>query len=99
MTDNISFKLPEYEVLMHIKVNAFSSHIEKEIELLTAEFYLEESTEDYSVRDYHWAFKSWEEAVSVGEKLKHLVTNPNLVKLKVKANYHHEIQPILQKGK
>ena len=81
---NISLRLPDYEVLIHIKVNEFSKHLEKEIESLTARFALEESTEDSGYRDYHWEFKTWEETVSAGEKLKHLVTNPNLILLKVK---------------
>jgi hypothetical protein len=96
--ENISLKLPEYEVIMHIKVSDFSKHLEKEIESLTASFDLEESSQDQGYRDYHWAFKAWEEAVSAGEKLKHLVTNPNLMKLKVKSNYHPEINPISHKG-
>ena len=85
MTDIISFRLPEYEVFIHIKVSAFSNHLEKEIDSLTAEFELDESTEDSSYRDYHWKFHTWEEAVAAGEKLKDLVTNPNLIKLKVKS--------------
>ena len=98
MMKDISFRLPEYEVLIHIKVNEFSKHLEKEIESLTTTFTLEESTEDSGRRDYHWEFNTWKEAVSAGEKLKHLVTNPNLIKLKVKANYHPEIQSISYKA-
>ena len=97
MMKDISLRLPEYEVLIHIKVNEFSKHLEKEIHLLTLTFNLEESTEDSGRRDYHWEFNTWEEAVSAGERLKHLITNPNLIKLKVKANYHPEIQPISYK--
>jgi len=32
---DISVRRPEYEVLIHIKVNEFSKHLEKEIHLLT----------------------------------------------------------------
>jgi hypothetical protein len=96
MMGNISFRLPEYEVIIHIKVNKFSKNLEREIESLTAEFELEESTGDSAYRDYHW-FNTWEEAVSASEHLKRLVTNPNLVLLKVRANYHPEIQPISYK--
>jgi hypothetical protein len=95
---NIVLRLPEYEVLIHIKVSEFSKHLEKEIESLTATFYLKESSEDQGYRDYHWEFKTWEEAVSAGESLKHLITNPNLIMLKVKANYHPEIKPISHKA-
>jgi hypothetical protein len=95
---NISFRLPEYEVLIDIKVSEFSKHLEKEIDSLTATFDLEDSTQDQGYKDYHWEFKTWEEAVAAGENLKHLVTNPNLIKLKVKANYHPEINPISHKG-
>ena len=94
---NISFRLPEYEVIIHIKVSKFSKNLEREIESLTAEFELEESTGDSAYRVYHWKFNTWEEAVSASEHLKRLVTNPNLVLLKVRANYHPEIQPIFYK--
>jgi len=86
-----------YEVIIHIKVSKFSKNLEREIESLTAEFELEESSGDSTYRDYHWKFTTWKEAVSASEHLKRLVTNPNLVLLKVKANYHPEIQPISYK--
>jgi hypothetical protein len=96
--ENISLRLPEYEVLVHIKVNEFSKHLEKEIESLTATYDLEDSTEYQGHRDYHWEFKTWEEAVSAGENLKHLVANPNLIMLKVKSNCNPEIKPIFHKA-
>lgn len=96
--ENILFKLPDYEVLIHIKVNEFSKHLENEIESLTATFDLEDSTQDQGHKDYHWEFKTWDEAVSAGESLKHLVTNPNLIMLKVKSNCHAEIKPIIHKA-
>jgi hypothetical protein len=95
--ENLVFRLPEYEVLIHIKVNEFSKHLENEIESLTATFDLEDSTEDQGHRDYHWEFKTWEEAVSAGENLKHLVANPNLITLKVKSNCNPELKPISYK--
>ena len=95
--ENISFRLPEYEVIIHIKVSKFSKNLEREIESLTVGFELEESSVYSTCRDYHWKFTTWEEAVSASEHLKRLVTNPNLVLLKVKANYHPEIQPISYK--
>ena len=95
--ENIIFKLPDYEVIIHIKVNAFSKHLEKEIESLTATFDLEESTENQGYKDYHWEFRNWEDAVSAGESLKHLITNPNLIKLKVKSNCNPDFKPISYK--
>jgi len=56
-----------------------------------------ETAKDEGHRDYHWEFKNWDDAVSAGENLKHLVTNPNLIMLKVKANYNPEIKPIIHK--
>ena len=96
--ENISLRLPEYEVLVHIKVNEFSKHLEKEIESLTATYDLEDSTENQGYKDYHWEFKNWEDAVSAGESLKHLVTNPNLIMLKVKSNCNPKIKPIFHKA-
>jgi hypothetical protein len=95
--DKILFKLPDYEVIIHIKVSEFSKHLEQEIEWLTATYDLEDSTEDGGYRDYHWEFKNWEDAVSAGENLKHLVANPNLIKLKVKSNCNRELKPIIHK--
>jgi len=43
--ENLVLRLPEYEVLIHIKVNEFSKYLEKEIESLTATFDLEDSIE------------------------------------------------------
>jgi hypothetical protein len=96
--ENISFRLPDYEVIVHIKVNEFSKHLEKELESLTATYDLEESTENQGYRDYHWEFRNWDEAVSAGENLKHLVTNPNLIMLKVKSNCNPELKPISHKA-
>jgi hypothetical protein len=95
---NMLFGLPDYEVIIHIKVNDFSKHLEREIESLTATYDLEDSTEDQGYRDYHWEFRNWEDAVSAGEKLKHLVTNPNLIMLKVKSNCNPELKRIVHKG-
>jgi hypothetical protein len=96
---NILFGLPDYEVIIHIKVNNFNKHLEKEIDSLTATYDLEDSTEDEDYRDYHWEFRNWEDAVSAGENLKHLVTNPNLIMLKVKSNCKPELKPIVHKAK
>lgn len=95
---NIVLKLPDYEVIIHIKTSEFSKHLEKEIETLTATFNLEESTENQGYKDYHWVFKTWEDAVSAGEKLKHLAINPNLIMLKVKSNCNPELKSISHKA-
>jgi len=60
--ENIEFRLPHYEVIIHIKVSEFSKHLEKEIESLTATYDLEDSTENKGYKDYHWEFKTWEDA-------------------------------------
>jgi hypothetical protein len=95
--ENIIFRLPDYEVVIHIKVNDFSKHLEKDIESLTAAYDLEESSEDQGYRDYHWEFRNWDDAVLAGESLKHLITNPNLIMLKVKSNCNPELKPIFYK--
>ena len=95
---NISFRLPDYEVIIHIKVSEFSKHLEKEIELLTATYDLQESTENQGYKDYHWEFRNWEDAVSAGESLKHLVTNTKLIMLKVKSNCNPVLKPISHKA-
>lgn len=97
--ESISFRLPDYEVVMHIKVNDFSKNLECEIESLTATFDLEEGSEDQGYRDYHWVFKTWEDAVSAGESLNHLITNPNLIMLKVISNGKPESKLIVYKAK
>jgi len=91
------FRLPDYEVVIHIIVSEFSANLAKEIESISKDFDLDESTELSGRRDYHWSFKSWDAAVSAGELFKHLVQNPNLLLLRVKANYDSSIRPISHK--
>lgn len=90
-------RLPDYEVVVHIKSNMFSEKLEKEIRLVTSAYDLDETTEYQGVKDYHWAFESWREAVQAGEELKRFVNNPNLLLLRVKANYDESITPITHK--
>ena len=90
-------RLPDYEVVIHILLNDFSKDLAKEIELTAREFELEDSTEYKGVRDYHWTFKKWDDAIAAGEKFKHLVKNPNLIMLLVKANYDSTIKAISHK--
>jgi len=94
----IVFRLPDYEVLLRIRVNPFSSHLEEQIAWLTETFEIEEYSEVEDLKEYHFEFKTWEEAVAAGETLKHLSDNPNLLVLKVKANYNRELKPIIHKG-
>jgi hypothetical protein len=96
--ENLVLRLPEHEVLIHIKVNEFSKHLEKEIESLTATFDLEDSTEGQGHRDYHWEFKTWEEAVSAGDNLKNLDENRHLITLKDKSNCSPGLKPISYKA-
>ena len=91
------FKLPDYEVVIHIKLSKFSVSLEKEIESLSVTFDLDESTEYNGIRDYHWAFGTWEEAVAAGEKFKHMIQNPNILMLRVKSNYDPKTQSITHK--
>lgn len=91
------FRLPEYEVVIHIIVSDFSANLAREIETIAQDFNLDDSTDLNGHRDYHWAFDSWDAAVAAGEKLKHLIQNPNLLMLRVKANYAPTIQAISHK--
>ena len=93
----LDLRLPDYEVVVHIKSNTFSEKLEKEILLVTSAYDLEENTEYQGVKDYHWAFESWREAVQAGEELRRFVNNPNLLLLRVKANYDESITPITHK--
>ena len=72
--------------------------MENEIESLTATYDLEESSQSEGYKDYHWEFKNWEDAVFAGENLKHLITNPNLIMLKVKSNRNPELKQIFHKA-
>lgn len=91
------FRLPEYEVVIHIIVSDFSANLTREIETISQGFNLDDSTDVDGRRDYHWAFDSWDAAVAAGEKFKHLIQNPNLLMLRVKANYDPTAQAISHK--
>src|SRR5450759_1245508 len=90
-------RLPNYEVVIHIIVSEFSAGLVKEIESIYEEFELDESTDYNGRRDYHWTFNNWEAAIAAGEKFKHLVQNPNLIMLRVKANYDPTIKAVSHK--
>ena len=88
------FRLPDYEVVIHIRQNLFGEQLENKILSETATYVLDESTEYQGVKDYHWSFSSWNEAVEAAEKLKKYIDNPNLLVLRAMANYDSSIKPI-----
>jgi len=93
----MNLKIPNYEVVIHICHNNFSSSLQSEINNLSKEFMLDELTEHAGVIDYHWSFSSWTAAINAGEKLKRLIDNPNLILLKVKANYDATLESVVHK--
>ena len=92
-----NFKLPDYEVMIHIQYNDFGKKLENEILSETLLYELDESNEYQGRKDFHWAFGSWDEAVRAGEMLRKFCDNPNLLLLKVKANYNENIIDIVHK--
>jgi len=68
-----------------------------EVEDITKSYKLDESTEYQGRKDYHWSFKTWEEAVLAGNIVKKYCQNSNLLLLKVKTNKTDE-KPIIHKG-
>jgi len=93
----IEMRLPDYEVIIHIQYNSFGKKLEDQILLETKSYKLDESTEYQGRKDYHWSFKTWEEAVLAGNILKKYCQNSNLLLLKVKTNKTDE-KPIIHKG-
>ncbi|CAH1085687.1 hypothetical protein [Candidatus Nitrotoga sp. 1052] len=59
MMERTVFKIPDYEVIIHIIVSKFSASLDIEIETISKEFNLHESTKYNGHRDYHWTFDSW----------------------------------------
>jgi len=90
-------KLPDYEVIILLHYNEFGKKLEKDIFSESSSFKLNESCEYQEEKDLHWEFQTWDEAVQAGEFLNKFCSNPNLLLLKVKANYNEEIQPIVYK--
>lgn len=91
-------RFPDFEVLIHIQYNDFGKMLENKILLETSSYDLDESTEYQGVKDYHWSFKTWEEAVSAANSLKKYCDNPNVILLKAKANYNTDIEPVVFKN-
>ncbi len=92
------FKLPEFEVTVHIDINEFSQKIETQINHLSKNHELRQSTEYCGRRDYHWAFNSWNDAVLFGDNLKVIANNPNCILIEVYANYDENIESIFHKN-
>lgn len=84
------FKLPDYEVVIHINENSFSASLKNEIEKIGSVYALHGSTEYQGRRDFHWEFQSWNEAVLAAENFKHLIDNPNLIMLIVSTPHGEE---------
>ena len=92
------FKLPEFEITVHIDINKFSKSLETQINDLSKNYDLHRSTEYGGRRDYHWAFNSWNDAVLSGEELKVIADNPNCVLIEVHTNYDDKIESIFHKN-
>ena len=92
------FKLPEFEVTVHIDINEFSKSLETQINHLSKDYDLRQSTEYGGRRDYHWAYNSWNDAVLSGEELKVIADNPNCILIEVHANYNDKIESIFHKN-
>jgi hypothetical protein len=93
----IDLRLPDFEVIIHIQYNDFGKMLEDKILIETAPYILDESTEYQGMKDFHWSFKTWEEAVSAVNALKKFSDNLNVILLKAKANYNTNIKPIIFK--
>ena len=91
------FRLPEYDVTIHVNVNGFSGGLISEIEKISIGYLLASSTEYEGRRDFHWEFNSWNEAVLAAEKFKHLIVNINLLILVVSAPYDASLEAIIYK--
>jgi hypothetical protein len=90
--------LPDYEVVIHIQYNNFGKKLEEQILSDTNSYELDESTEYEGRKDYHWAFKTWEEALAAGNVLRKYCQNPNLLLLKVKTSKQANQEPVIYKG-
>ena len=91
------FRLPDYEVIVHILYNDFGKKLENDLASETSSYEIYESIEYQGVKDYHWAFATWEEAIEAGRGLKKYVKNPNLLVLRITANCDDKIEPITYK--
>lgn len=88
----------DYEVIIHIEYNSFGRKLEDQILSDTTSYYLEESTEYEGRKDFHWAFKTWEEALAAGNILRKYCQNPNLLLVKVKTNNQANQKSVVYKG-
>jgi len=91
-------RLPDYEVVLHIQYNSFGKKLEEQILSDTESYELDESTEYEGRKDFHWAFKTWGEALAAGNVLRKYCHNPSLLLLKVKTNKQTNQEPVIYKG-
>lgn len=91
-------RLPDYEVVIHIQYNSFGKKLEEQILSETQLYELDESTEYEGRKDFHWSFKTWEEALAAGNVLRKYCQNPNLLLLKVKTSKQTDEKPVVYKG-
>ena len=89
--------LPEYEVVIHTQCNVFGKKLVDQILSATALYELVDCAAHQGHNDFHWSFKTWEEAVSAGDALKGYCQNPNLILLRVQANNKSDQKPIVHK--
>jgi len=92
-----NLRLPDYEVIVHIPYDDFRKKLKHDLLSVTSSYELDESTEYEGIKDFNWAFGSWDEAVRAGDMLREFCDNPNLLVLKVKASYKETINDIVHK--
>jgi hypothetical protein len=90
-------KLPDYEIILWINYNDFGKKLEKEILPITQELRVYDDVEKEDKRVYHWIVPSWVETMVLGGKLKKFTENPNMIFLKLKANYDPDIKDVTLK--
>ena len=90
-------KLPDYEIILWINYNDFGKKLEKEILPITQGLKVYEETEIDGKKSYHWTIPSWVETMVLGGKLKKFTENPNMIFLKLKANYDPDIKDVTLK--
>lgn len=88
---------PDYEVVVHIQYNTLGKKLEDQVLSDTQSYELDESTEYEGRKDFHWSFKTWEEALAAGDVLRKYCNNPNQLLLKVKTNKQADQESLVYK--
>ena len=91
------FELSEYEIIIWIDYNAFGEKLEKKILPIMQNLEIYEEIEREGRKVSHWTIPTWEETLTIGDKLKQFTENPNIIFLKLKANNNSSIQDITLK--